>query len=705
MDVRKSKIKDFLSIPDVFFVIPVYQRNFCWKQEQCRQLFDDILTVIQTGKPHFLGTICYKDENNTRVIIDGQQRITSLMLLLKALYDASLDSELRATIQNAYLLNPCENGAHKLKLKPIQRDAGVYKRLLSHYKVDTTAFTEYEMTTPLFEAFMNYRTWVNELRTENDFEEKLMSAIESLEVAEIICTSENPQEIFESLNATGMTLTNTDILRNYLLMSVPYKEQERLYNAYWLPIEEMVTTENIEDFVAAYLVTMRRSDDIHINQKSWKINPGTICHTFRHYFNDTSDIMKLENLFQSMHQYASYYKHCVFTKNTNPCSLPEIDAAIYELTVTLKVTVATPLLMYLFNNFASGIITKDEMLQCIHIMISYYFRLIVCGTGRGASNYQFAGFIMKRLDEYQAEDDYVALFKRTISSGNGGYAFQTDILFEHAITTDPRKLPTGITKYMLYKIEKYLNPAQTATLSSGSIEHIMPQTLTDVWTKYLAFNGDSGMHAEKLNVLGNLTLTESNSQLSNKPFGEKQTIYASSIYAITADLASIPAWTSAAIDLRSQALAKVALKVWPYAGIAKAPVNIDKFTLNDNLRHLSTKQPTSFTFLDETIPCRSWNEMGHGIVVMLYTLIPDKLMELSQNHHRDLGNLISTEPDYGKQNSKIADGLWLNQVNSRVSLLAQLRSLLQICSGDYNELNNELWFTIKEDDDDDIILS
>ena len=704
MDVRKSTIKDFLSVPNTFFVIPVYQRNFCWKQEQCRQLFDDILTVIDTGKTHFLGTICYKEEDDTRVIIDGQQRITSLMLLLKALYDASSNPTLRTEIQNAYLLNPCNNGAHKLKLKPIQRDAGVYKRLLSHYKVDVTAFTEHEMTTPLFEAFQNYRAWVHELRADGEFEDKIMHAIASLEVAEIICTSENPQEIFENLNATGMTLTNTDILRNYLLMSVPYNEQVRLYNTYWLPIEEAVTTEQMENFVSAYLVTVRQSDQLHINGKVWKINPKTICHTFRHHFSQLQIEKSLECVLADMCKYANYYKHCVFYKNTNPNALPTLDAMIYDLINVLRINQCTPLVMYLFCQLADGAISKEDITKCLQLATSYCVRHIVCGNAHPMS-FQFAGSVIRQTAERAEMDGFVHSFKRAMTSGEGGYAFPTDILFEQSLCVNPKKLPTPVTKYLLYYIEKHLNPNTSATMASGSIEHIMPQTLTDTWQKYLAFNGDADIHDEKLHVLGNLTLTESNSQLSNKPFGEKQAIYSDSMYVMTADLARLSAWTSKTIDVRSAQLSQIAIKLWPYAGVQKPAISNNMYTLSDNLRNLGSQTPTSFTFLGEEVPCHTWHEMTYGVVVILHKLIPETIEQLAQTQPREINNLLSVEPDYSKHHSKIADDVWLNQLSNRPSLLAQLRQLLQLCSGEYNELSNELWFSLQEEDDDDIILS
>lgn len=707
MDARKSSIKEFLSVDNMFFVIPVYQRNFCWQTHQCRKLFDDIYTCMVTGKSHFLGTVCYKSEKeeteSTNVIIDGQQRITCLSLFLKALYDISNDSELRTKIQNKYLLNPLSDGKMKLKLKPIQKDAGVYKKLLSHYRVDSDAFSSKEMTTPLFKAFENFKVWITEIKEIDDFEHKLMKTIEGLEIVEIIVTGENPQEIFESLNATGMSLTNTDILRNYLLMTIPYKEQVRLYNNYWLAIEEAVTTEELPNFMCSYLVVVRKNDMIKSNGNEYKINPQNICSAFRHQYPNISEVDELEKLFKDMYKYSQYYKRLIFEKGINLVNLSSLDSVLYELFDILNDVGFKPLVLYLFERLSIGEISKDDMRDAIKIVISFVFRNTVCGNKHNFG-YQFSGFLINKLESFSPDEDFLKRFKRAISSGHGQYAFPSDIVFERALTELPLNLPTAKIKYLLYSIEKEINPEQQATMSAGSIEHIMPKTLSDGWSKYLAFNGDSGIYEEKLNALGNLTLTESNSTISNKLFNDKKVFYEESIYKMTRDISIIQTWTRKSINERSKKLFKMAVKIWPGVGTNKfSNDDFVKYTLDSDLNRITNNQPTSFSFLGEEVPVSSWTALGCGVVTMLYAVIPDEIERIVRLNPEEVAGLLSTEADDKKQVAKITDGIWLNQAKKPAQLLKQLKILLKICSGESHPLKDELWFTLNIDDDDDTI--
>ncbi|MBQ8625942.1 MAG: DUF1524 domain-containing protein [Agathobacter sp.] len=626
--------------------------------------------------------------------------------MLKALYDESREGTLRAKIQNNYLLNPIENSKMKLKLKPIKKDEGVYKKLLSHYRVDSEAFSAKEMETPLFQAFSNFKVWIQELRDIEDYEHRLMTAIENLEVIEIIVTAENPQEIFESLNATGMTLTNVDILRNYLLMSVPYKEQVRLYNTYWMPIEEAVTSDELQQFVCSYLVLVRQSDEFNINGKKWKVNPGNLCLCFREHYPYITDVDELDNLLADIYKYSQYYKRFIYDKNTNPAILSDVDAVIYELFGTLKDIGFKPLVLYLFEQLSNGIITNEQMKQIVRIIISYVFRNYACGR-KASFGYQFSGFIIKRLAAYDGTEDYVRLFKKAMSSGHGQYAFPSDVLFEHALvdlTLSSWAVPK--IKYLLYSIEKELNPSQTATITAGTIEHIMPQTLSDAWAKYLAFNGDAGMHDEKLNALGNLTLSESNSALGNKSFEEKKAIYSNSIYRMTRDIKDVGSWTQNIINKRSKELCKVALKIWPGAGNQQQTEdNFIKYSLSSDLSKLVSAPPTSFCFLGEEVPVNSWNALGCGVVSILYSVSPDSIMEILENNPMEIDGLISKAADGKKQYSRIADGIWLNQAKRPLSVLKQLRILLDMCSTNDHSLCDELWFTILEPDDEDDIIT
>lgn len=704
METKKSTIKEFLSQDEKYFIIPVYQRNFCWMTHQCRKLFDDIFKCLMFNKRHFLGTICYKAEDKNNIVIDGQQRITCLSILLKALYNLSQSTELKARIQN-YLVSPFDNTRKKVKLKPVKKDADIYNRILSYYKISTDDFDENEKLTPLFNAYQCFVLWIEEeLSGIDDYENKLLNAIESLEIIEIIVTDENPQEIFESLNATGMSLTEIDILRNYLLMTVPYEEQKRLYETYWLPMEENVGDE-IQDYICSFLVMVRKSNQITINNKQWKISKRSICNAFREHYYTAQSVEALEKIFSDMCDFSYYYKRTVFDKKLDFASLFGTEKLLYELCVILKGICFKPLIMYLFKEIDDERLSVEELNQILQMLISYSFRNYVCGNNP-FTNYQISGFLLSKISKYVDGDDYIALFKRAICSGHGRYAFPQDLQFENALVENQiNSLTDQKIKYMLYLIEKEMNDGQPVAISGGSIEHIMPKTLSDAWKKYIIINGDKNMYEEKLNSIGNLTLTESNSALSNKSFDDKKAIYLSSVYKMTRDICKNTSWTAEAINKRAKELFQFAKKIWPTVGnVSTDTSTTTQYNLNSDINEISELKPASFSFLGEEVPVNSWSAVAHGVMVILNTVVPEQVEEAMMRLPSEIAGMISTTPDYKKNYSKIGDNVYLNQSKRASVQIRQLKTLLQYFSRKNPNLYEELWFTVIEIDDDSIIV-
>ena len=275
MDVRKDSIYRFISAGEATFVIPVYQRNYDWKRDNCLQLFNDVINLTATHKTHFIGTICYKSHGrNDFVIIDGQQRLTSIMLMMKAIYDICDDEKLRKKINDRYLINDYSkysDGGKKLKLKPIKKDENVFDKLMGTEKAYLSEiFSVEEKVTNIFKNYELFIELTQKEVTRGKSLDEIEDAVEGLEIVEICLTDENPQVIFESLNSTGLGLTNTDLLRNYLLMSLAYKDQEVLYQNYWMRIEELIKSENMEQFLVDYLILKRKSNDLTENGKKAK---------------------------------------------------------------------------------------------------------------------------------------------------------------------------------------------------------------------------------------------------------------------------------------------------------------------------------------------------------------------------------------------------------------------------------------------------
>ena len=232
--------------------IPVYQRNYDWRQEQCEKLFADIETIVREGGTHFLGAIVYKDKKlsgmfNELIIVDGQQRITSLILLARALYDSTDDENIRYALQANFFRHAVPNPKYPFKLQPTEYDVDIFKKLLNGEELDPR-----EKSSRLYE---NYKIFKKCIAASEFGVQEIHAALYSLQFVRMVLENENPQQIFESLNSTGKDLTETELIRNFLLMNLDDAAQERLYKEYWLQMERLLqNSETLEKFMLHYVV-------------------------------------------------------------------------------------------------------------------------------------------------------------------------------------------------------------------------------------------------------------------------------------------------------------------------------------------------------------------------------------------------------------------------------------------------------------------
>ena len=247
------------------FCIPVYQRNYDWKRTQCITLFKDIekIAVDDSRQSHFLGTIVYVEGDSSAnfrqfIVIDGQQRLTSIMLLLKAIVDLTDNEKLKQEIKEDYLINRlAKDESLRIKLKPMKSDLRNYQKLIDDQ------IHEMEES----QILLNYNLFLDLINQSNLTPEELYHGIQKLEIVYIQLAKEieNPQLIFESLNSTGLDLTQADLIRNYLLMGQKYSQQEKLYCNYWVKLEKMLPDAMISDFIRDYLTL--KSGIIHNKDK------------------------------------------------------------------------------------------------------------------------------------------------------------------------------------------------------------------------------------------------------------------------------------------------------------------------------------------------------------------------------------------------------------------------------------------------------
>lgn len=464
MEANKIRLLEFIGSSKRTFNVPVYQRNYDWKPENCTRLFRDVEKIALNNFQieHFLGTVVYVTSYTTPnfveyILIDGQQRITSVTLLLKALYDSIADENLRDDILESYIINKRGPEELRIKLKPIESDSIAYESLLSSSS-DLSQSNIHK----------NYELFTKLISESTVAPENLYMALSNIELVYIQLEkdkkSENPQLIFESLNSTGLALTQADLIRNFLLMNHSSNEQTRLYKEYWLKIEKGLTNSKVSEFVRDYL-TMKtykisKKDYVYEEFKSYATNPEL------HYDE--------QGLLEDLLIFSDYYAKFLYFNSANP----KINYALEQFQ-QLRSTTVYPFLLYLFDDcYAYKKISEDELIELMNILISYIYRRQICNYPTNALNKIFANLIaeLEGSPEHEYIDKLWSILIQKTSTGTFPRNKEFEVAF---IQKDLYK--SKIDKYTLCMLENHFKKEQVSVTSNITIEHIMPQTLTPQW--------------------------------------------------------------------------------------------------------------------------------------------------------------------------------------------------------------------------------
>lgn len=618
MQAHNNTIEEYLGAPKTVFVVPVYQRNYDWKDENCSQLFNDIIKVVESGKEHFLGTICFKVySSHERSIIDGQQRLTSITLMLKAIYDFDKDEENREEIRDQYLFNKgrgIDSEFLRFKMHLNKRDDAVFHILLENTKDSVDGkLTSVQKKSRVYQNYLLFYDMVAEYVAKGGSAGDILEALRSLTIIELEIQQENPQEIFESLNSTGLDLTKVDLLRNYFLMQFDHKKQTELYDDYWSQIEDAIGTDRMEQFFVDFLVFRKRSDAIMVNGRRSHINENSLYIAFKDFYASLpydSNYEKTKNCFADLKDCADIYKTFLFSDDVNLGKESPIRKKLYFLLSINDSTKARSLLLYIFDLHKRGLIDDDMLDQAVDGVSSLTFRARVC-KAQGL-NRQFAGTVMARLDEIDDYSTFIDSFWKAMTIGRGSYAFPTDAEFLDALETKPLyvTLRSRGAKCFLYMMEmhspfhKGLPAFDDETIT---VEHIMPQTLNAQWKVYLTRESMEN-YESILHRLGNLTLTNYNGEMSNKSFDEKKAVYKNTNYHYTKEIVEYDKWQIGEIDKRSKAMAQEALKIWPlpaqYQTAKAAPKSLHK--LGEDTAQFAFTKPSTLTIGNNEYPVNYW---------------------------------------------------------------------------------------------------
>lgn len=536
------------------FVIPIYQRTYSWDEKQCNQLWDDILRTGGSDDitAHFIGSIVYVEKGLSNVtnwspqlVIDGQQRLTTISLLLEALARVLGDRELvdgfsAKKIRNYYLLNPDESGEKKHKLILSQTDKTSLIALLEQNGLPQ----DYSVRIKANFEFFN-----NKIIEQKDNLEVVCKGLAKLIIVDISLSrdQDNPQLIFESLNSTGRELSQADLIRNFILMGLEPELQANLYDQYWRPMEkdfgQVGYSEYFDGFIRHYL-TVKTGD---IPKES------EVYEAFKEYARSPKS-GSVEDLVADIRTYAGYY--CAMAMDAENDA--DLKMAFHDLR-ELKVDVAFPFLLEIYNDYDKQIISKDDLLKIVRLVESYVFRRAICGIPTNSMNKTFGNFTrnLKRdryLESVQANFMLLPSYRRFPDDEE----FKREMKLKDLYNFRSRS-------YWLRRLENF-DRKERVPVDEFTIEHIMPQNenLSVEWQTELGPDWQR-IHEDYLHTLGNLTLTGYNSEYSDRPFMEKRDMkggFAESPLKLNKEIAAKEHWTEQDILSRAEILSQQAINVW-----------------------------------------------------------------------------------------------------------------------------------------------
>ncbi|AGL71212.1 DUF262 and DUF1524 domain-containing protein [Helicobacter pylori] len=525
-------------------VIPIYQRVYSWEKEQCKELWDDIIKIGGDDKMggHFIGFILYvldgiTHSNNALLIIDDQQRLTTITLLLTALRDHW--SYKRKDIEDHYLINSGKDGDKKFRLILSESDKDTLLSLIDKNKRKPS-----EPSSKIVENFKLFEEWVSN----TDKLETIFKGLEKLMIVKIALKKrkDDPQLIFESMNSKGMELTQTDLIRNYIVMETEIEKQEGFYNKYWRAMEEeFKQNEKLFDRFVRHYLTIKTRDIPNINKvyvalKDYRQKEG----------------IGIEDLLKDLQKYCGYFCQIVFKKEADK----DLNKALGFL-VDLEMDVIYPLLLELYSDYSDGVLSKDDFISIIYLIESYICRRTVCGLGTNSLNKVFPSFT-----KHIQKDEYFKSLKAHFGYLTNNQRFPNNNEFkDRLITIDFYNKFKKKTKCFLERLENFERKERVYT-HEYTTEHIMPQTLTEEWKKDLGENFQE-IHNKYLHTIGNLTLTGYNSDYSNKSFQEKRDMkggFKNSPLRLNQGLRDLESFGEEEIKKRANDLADLALKIWTY---------------------------------------------------------------------------------------------------------------------------------------------
>ena len=628
MKANETKVDKFLATNETTFAIPVYQRNYDWTLFQCKQLLFDILEVGKNEKSnaHFIGSIVYVHDDvytasglTELTIIDGQQRLTTITLIYIALYRLAkeLKNEMLVNrIHKTYLINEFATESEKLKLKPTENNKDALRHILN-----STDGEEFKGYSRIIENFNFFKSAIDA-----DNLETVQRGLSKLMFVDIALDrqKDNPQRIFESLNSTGLELSQADLIRNYILMGLSRTNQDKIYKSYWEIIErnakdEILNKSRVSEFIRDYLTLKNKEIP----------NKGDVYLKFKEKY-PTSTIDDLEIVLSELKSLVNFYNKLVNPKNESD---KEIRTQL-EYINRLEINVAFPFLMKVYEDFANNIIDKNTFIAVLLFIQSFTFRRFILALPTNALNRIFMG-----LYDKVEKGNYLYSIQKSLLQRSGVQRFPRNTEIVNALKEkDLYNIKPKNRTYLFERLENYQNNEHVIIDGNSdiTIEHIFPQNPDAKWKLELGNEEYNFIKENYINTIGNLTLSGNNGKLSNKSFLEKKEMniedkeqgYIYSRLWLNRDLKEKFRWDREAIENRSMLIAERFLKIWEIPEI-----QIEEDINNDEINIFDAEPPTNYRklsyaiFISEKIDVKDVTKLYVEVFKRLFDLQPESFID------------------------------------------------------------------------------
>lgn len=591
------------------YVVPLFQHSYDWNKKEWEVLWNDIIELCEMDNPrtHFIGSIVTMPaisvpEGVTKyLLIDGQQRLTTIFILLSLLRDNAKQipqQELTEEINNTLLVNPYKKDSDYFKLQPTQVDRISFQKLIQSESIDN-------QNNNIINA---YKYFERKFRQKSSLNIQTVKKIivSNLSVVSIVLDlDDNPHLVFESLNAKGRPLTQSDLIRNYFIMKIHINEQEKIYSQYWKPMQDNLG-ESLTEFIRHYLMKgggQVKQNDVYFSLKDI-VNKGNALECLK-----------------DLAIFAKYYQKLLCPK----CEVNiNIRRALNRLS-HIEVTTAYPFLLNCYDDYSQKKITADEFINILKILENFMIRRFVCNVPTNQLNKIFPPLYS------HVQSQNLSNFVDGIKSILQNKSYPKDAEFK-ARLLDAKLYGAGDraikAKLILESIEESYDHKEQVSFDDLSIEHVMPQTLTEYWQNHLGDDWEI-THELLLHTIGNLTLTAYNPELSNDDFENKRNRLGNSHLEINKYFKDKSSWKKEDIEERSQHLTEIVLSFWPYFG--------DETTTERDKGDVTGTAPKELLILGQRFSVQTWRDVLENTMNTIAELEPEKFEQIMQQFPRFVG--------------------------------------------------------------------